>query len=72
MIKGITPKIRMLCFVLINSVPLNLLCVWLMLSYDIVLCTLVRYICFGVLSVAVFCLRILLSVGVIVDLCIVL
>ena len=28
LIKGINPKIRMLCFVLINSVLLNLLCVW--------------------------------------------
>ena len=28
---GITPKIRMLCFVLINSVLLNLLCVWTLL-----------------------------------------
>ena len=27
LIKGITPKIRMLCFVLINSVILNVLCV---------------------------------------------
>ena len=27
LIKGITPKIRMLCFVLINSVLWNLLCV---------------------------------------------
>ena len=27
LIKGITPKIGMLCFVLINSVILNLLCV---------------------------------------------
>ena len=25
----ITPKIRILCFVLINNVPLNLLCVWI-------------------------------------------
>ena len=29
LIKGITPKIRMLCFVLINSVRLNLLCIWI-------------------------------------------
>ena len=29
LIKGITPKIGMLCFVLINSVILNLLCVWI-------------------------------------------
>ena len=29
LIKGITPKIRMLCFVLINRVLLNFLCVWL-------------------------------------------
>ena len=29
LIKGITPKIRVLCFVLINSVLLNLLCVWI-------------------------------------------
>ena len=28
LIKGITPKIRMLCFVLINSVLLKMLCVW--------------------------------------------
>ena len=28
--KGITPKIRMLCFVLINSVLFNLLCVWIL------------------------------------------
>ena len=28
LIKGITPKIRMSCFVLITSVLLNLLCVW--------------------------------------------
>ena len=28
LIKEVTPKIRMLCFVLINSVLLNLLCVW--------------------------------------------
>ena len=27
---GITPTIRMLCFVLINSVLLNLLCVWIL------------------------------------------
>ena len=27
--KGIITKIRILCFVLINSVPLNLLCVWI-------------------------------------------
>ena len=26
--RGITPKIRMLCFVLINCVPSNLSCVW--------------------------------------------
>ena len=32
LVKGITPKIRMLCFVLINSVILNLLvlCVWVL------------------------------------------
>ena len=29
MVQGITLKIRMLCFVLINSVLLNLLCVWI-------------------------------------------
>ena len=29
LIKRITPKIRMLCFVLINTVILNLLCVWI-------------------------------------------
>ena len=29
LIKGITPKIRMLCFVLIHCVLLNLLCVWI-------------------------------------------
>ena len=28
--KGITPKIRMLCFVLINGVLLNLWCVWIL------------------------------------------
>ena len=28
LVKGITPKIRMLCFALINRVLLNLLCVW--------------------------------------------
>ena len=28
--KGITPKIGMLCFVLINSVHFNLLCVWIL------------------------------------------
>ena len=32
LIKGITPKIRMLCFVLINSVLLNLLCVWILVQ----------------------------------------
>ena len=31
--KGITPKILMLCFVLINSVQLNLLCVWILLLW---------------------------------------
>ena len=30
MIKGVTPKIHMLCFVLINSVLLNPLCVWIL------------------------------------------
>ena len=30
LIKGITPKIRKLCFVLINSVLLKLLCVWIL------------------------------------------
>ena len=30
LIKGITPKIRMLCFVLINSVILNLWCIWIL------------------------------------------
>jgi len=29
--KGITPKIRLLCFVMINSVLLNLLYVWILL-----------------------------------------
>ena len=29
--KGVTPKIRMLCFVLINSVILNLHCVWILI-----------------------------------------
>ena len=29
LIKGITPKISMSCFVLINSVPSNLLCIWI-------------------------------------------
>ena len=29
LIKGISPKIHMLCFVLINIVLLNLLCVWI-------------------------------------------
>ena len=28
--KGITRKIRMLCFVLINNVLFNLLCVWIL------------------------------------------
>ena len=32
MIKGITPKICMLCFVVINSVILNLLCFWVFSS----------------------------------------
>ena len=31
LIKGITPKIRMLRFVLINNVLLDLLCVWILL-----------------------------------------
>ena len=35
--KGITPKTHMLCFVLINSVLLNLLCVWIWLSVVAVL-----------------------------------
>ena len=30
LIKGITLKVRMLCFVLINSVLLNLVCVWIL------------------------------------------
>ena len=30
--KGITPKFRMLCFVLMNSTLLNLLCVWIRTS----------------------------------------
>ena len=30
LIKGIAPKIRMLCFVLINSVILNVSCVWIL------------------------------------------
>ena len=29
LIKGITPRMCMLCFVLINSIILNLLCVWI-------------------------------------------
>ena len=29
-IKGMTLKIRMLCFVLINSILLNLLCIWIL------------------------------------------
>ena len=33
LMKGITPKIRMLGFVLINSVLLNLLCVWKLYSF---------------------------------------
>ena len=32
LIKGITPKIHRLCFFLLNSVILNLLCVWILLS----------------------------------------
>ena len=32
MIKGIIPSIRVLCFVAINSVLLNLLCVWIQSS----------------------------------------
>ena len=32
LINGITPKIHMLCFVLINSVLLNLACVWIFLA----------------------------------------
>ena len=32
LIKGITPRIRMLCFVLINNVIFNLLCVWISLN----------------------------------------
>ena len=36
LIKGVTPKIRMLCFVLINSVTvLNLLCVWIMFCSEV-------------------------------------
>ena len=34
LIKGITPKIRMVCFVLTNSVLLNLSCVWIAFSYS--------------------------------------
>ena len=30
LMKGTAPKIRMLCFVLINSIILNLLCVWIL------------------------------------------
>ena len=37
LIKGITPKIRTLCFVLINSVILNLLCVWVYKDLDTLL-----------------------------------
>ena len=33
LIKGITPKMCMLCFVRTNSVLLNLLCVWILISY---------------------------------------
>ena len=33
LIKGISPKICMLCFVLMNSVILNLLCVWILSLY---------------------------------------
>ena len=32
LIKGITPKVRTLCFVVVNSVRLNLLCVWIQSS----------------------------------------
>ena len=33
LIKGIAPKIRMLCFAIINSVLLNLACVWILLLF---------------------------------------
>ena len=34
LIKGITPEILMLCFVLISSVRLSLLCVWILFAYS--------------------------------------
>ena len=34
LIMGITPKIRMVCFVLTHSVILNLLCVWVLKPAD--------------------------------------
>ena len=33
LIKGLTPKIRMLCFVILNGILFNRLCVWI-LSVD--------------------------------------
>ena len=37
----ITPKIRMLCLVLINSIPLNLLSVWIIIILNVVIKSLV-------------------------------
>ena len=36
LIKATAPKIRTMCFVLINSVPLNLLCVWIWLKRTLI------------------------------------
>ena len=35
LIKGITPKIRMLCVILINNVLLNVVCVWILCCVDV-------------------------------------
>ena len=34
LIKGITPKIRVLCFAVISSVLWNILCVWIAIDID--------------------------------------